>query len=93
MSKSGKGSKRGRAGRRAGERRIHAENLALSFLGVRSINEVHLDRVVDRHVERVLDAANGNLSLTAAILGVNRRTMQRYMRRRRRPVRRRGGRK
>jgi ActR/RegA family two-component response regulator len=63
---------------------LHAQDLALAFLGVRSVDDVRLDRVIDRHIARVLDAAGRNLSLTAALLGVNRRTMQRYMRRRRR---------
>jgi ActR/RegA family two-component response regulator len=59
-------------------------DLALAFLGARSAQDVRMRHVVAEHIARVLDATNGNLSLTAQLLGVNRRTMQRYARRRRR---------
>ena len=60
-------------------RQVNAE-LALAFLGARSADEVRLTKVVDRHVKHVLDAADGNLSVAAELLGVNRRTMQRHAR-------------
>jgi transcriptional regulator of acetoin/glycerol metabolism len=82
MSKKVRAAKPIRRRSRRGTAKTHASDLALSFLGVRSIDDVRIERVTSRHIARVLDATNGNLSLTATLLGINRRTMQRYMRRR-----------
>jgi ActR/RegA family two-component response regulator len=72
------------------KRAAQARDLALSFLGAHNATDVRLQMVIDRHIVRVLDAADHNLSLAAKLLGVNRRTMQRYVRRKRRTARRRG---
>jgi ActR/RegA family two-component response regulator len=61
-----------------------SRDLALAYLGASNIDDVRMRRVVDRHIGRVLDAADGNLSLAADLLGINRRTMQRYTKRHRR---------
>lgn len=66
-------------------RRDHARDLALAYLGAPSVDELPMQRVIDRHIARVLDAADGNLSLAADLLGMHRRSLQRYMRRRKRP--------
>ena len=55
-----------------------ARELALAFLGVAHPAELHLERIVDDHIARVLEAADGSVSLAATILGVNRRTLQRH---------------
>lgn len=65
-----------------GQRRARDRELALAYLGIRSAAEIQLDRVIDEHIERVLDAADGNLSLAADLLGMHRRSLQRYARRR-----------
>ncbi|HEY2749171.1 MAG TPA: helix-turn-helix domain-containing protein [Polyangia bacterium] len=46
-----------------------------------SADEVRLRRVVSAHIERVLEATDHNLSLAADLLGMNRRSLQRYARR------------
>jgi ActR/RegA family two-component response regulator len=69
-----------------------ARELALAFLGANNATDVHLAVVIDRHIARVLDAADGNLSLTADLLSMHRRTLQRYARRKR-PTRRRAKRR
>jgi ActR/RegA family two-component response regulator len=58
-------------------------DLALAFLGALNADDVRLKRVVDRHIARVLDAADQNLSLAAKLLGMHRRSLQRYVRRKR----------
>jgi ActR/RegA family two-component response regulator len=68
--------------RRSARRRGHPRELALAYLGARSLDDVSMRSIVDRHIVRVLDAADGNLSVAADLLGINRRTMQRYARRR-----------
>ena len=69
--------------RPAGKRSDDAKNLALAFLGAKNAADVQLQVVIDRHIARVLDAANGNVSLTAGLLGMHRRSLQRYARRKR----------
>lgn len=59
-----------------------SRDLALAFLGAHDATEVRLAGLIERDTRRVLDAADHNLSLAAELLGVNRRTMQRYARRR-----------
>jgi ActR/RegA family two-component response regulator len=61
--------------------RADARSLALAYLGVQSIADVRLARVVNSHVERVIDAADGNLTVAAELLDVNRRSLQRRNRR------------
>ncbi|HEX9105562.1 MAG TPA: hypothetical protein VF997_25295 [Polyangia bacterium] len=62
-------------------RRAHDRELALAYLAVGSADEVLLDRVIDAHIKRVLEASNQNLSLSADLLGMHRRSLQRYVRR------------
>ena len=59
-------------------------NLALAYLGANDVTEVRLQRVIDRHVARVLEASDDNLSAAAKLLGMHRRSLQRYLRRKRR---------
>jgi ActR/RegA family two-component response regulator len=59
-----------------------AFNLALAFLGAPNVDDVRLKRIIDRHIDRVLGATDGNLSLAADLLGMHRRSLQRYQRRR-----------
>ena len=61
-------------------REEHRE-LALAYLGAASADEVRLRSVVAAHIERVLAASDHNLSLAAELLGMNRRSLQRYARR------------
>src|SRR2546421_12956076 len=68
--------------RRRQKRREHDRGLALAYLAVGSIDEIRLDRVIDDHVKRILVATDGNLSLAADLLGMHRRSLQRYARRR-----------
>jgi ActR/RegA family two-component response regulator len=70
-------------------RKTGAFDLALAFLGAANATDVQLARVVDVHIARVMEAADGNLSLAASLLGVNRRTLQRYKERQNRRRRRR----
>jgi len=63
------------------KRREHDRELALAYLAVGSVDEIRLDRVIDEHVNRVLAATDQNLSLTADLLGMHRRSLQRYVRR------------
>jgi ActR/RegA family two-component response regulator len=65
-----------------------ARDLALAIFGATNADDVRMQRVIDRHIARVLDAADGNLSLAADLLGMHRRSLQRYERRKR-PARRR----
>jgi ActR/RegA family two-component response regulator len=69
------------------KRAAQARDLALANLGATNAADVQLDRRIDAHITRVLSAADGNLSLTADLLGVNRRTMQRYTKRKARKSR------
>lgn len=69
---------------RPGHRRRGSADLAIAYLGALSVDELRLHHVVARHIERVLAASDDNLSLAAELLGLNRRTMQRYAHRRRR---------
>ena len=69
------------------KRRDHDRELALAYLGVGSVDEVRLDHVIDEHIERVLAASDQNLSLTADLLGMHRRSLQRYVRRKQKRAR------
>lgn len=68
---------------RHGQTRAAAQrlDLAVAYLGIASVDEVRLHRVIEAHIRRVLDAADGNLSTTAKLLGMHRRSLQRYLRR------------
>jgi ActR/RegA family two-component response regulator len=70
------------------KRAAHARDLALAFLGATNASDVRLKGLIDRHIERVLEASDGNLSLASNLLGMHRRSLQR-IERRRRPARRR----
>lgn len=61
----------------------HGHDLTLAFLGATSAREVWLTSVMDAHIHRVLDATDGNLSLAAQVLKMHRRSLQRYLRRKR----------
>ena len=63
------------------KRREHDRELALAYLAVGSIDEIRLDRIIEEHVRKVLAATDQNLSLTAELLGMHRRSLQRYVRR------------
>ncbi|MCU1277072.1 MAG: hypothetical protein JWM53_618 [bacterium] len=63
------------------QRSEQARDLALAIFGATNADDVRMQRVIESHIARVLDAADGNLSLSAKLLGVNRRTLQRYARR------------
>ena len=76
--------------RRGKERRAHDRELALAYLGAVSADEMRLDQVIDDHIKRVLDATNQNLSLAADLLGMHRRSLQRYARRKQLRTRRAG---
>ena len=65
------------------KQQAHSRNLALAYLGARSAVEVRLDKIVDDHIERVIASTDGNISTAAALLGVNRRSLQRRQARRR----------
>jgi len=67
---------------RGGKRREQDRALALAYLAVPKPDEIRLDRVIDEHIKRILDGADGNLSLAADLLGMHRRSLQRYARRR-----------
>jgi DNA-binding protein Fis len=54
-------------------------SLAMERLGAHEINSVKLDHVVDSHLVRVVEACDGNRSAAAAVLGVDRRTLQRML--------------
>ena len=70
------------------QRAEQARDLALAFLGATSADEIHLKRVVDAHIRKVLVATDDNLSLAAKLLGMHRRSLQRHASRRklRKPV-------
>jgi ActR/RegA family two-component response regulator len=74
------------------ERSEQARDLALAIFGATSLADTRLQTAIDRHIARVLDAADGNLSLAAKLLGMHRRSLQRYERRKR-PSRRRSKKK
>lgn len=58
-------------------------DLALAYLGALNADEIRLTRILDRHIARVLDATDENISLAAHLLGMHRRSLQRYVRRKR----------
>ncbi|MCU1277411.1 MAG: hypothetical protein JWM53_957 [bacterium] len=58
-------------------------DLAIAYMGATNIDELRLKRVIDTHIRRVLDATDENLSAAADLLGMHRRSLQRYVRRRR----------
>ena len=61
--------------------------LALAYLGGPRPTEIRLKHVVDQHIKRVLAATDGNLSVAAELLGINRRSLQRHARRKRKRAR------
>lgn len=65
------------------KRTAHALDLAVAFIGAATVDDVRMRRVI--HIARVPDATDGNLSLSAELLGMHRRSLQRYIRRRQRP--------
>lgn len=64
-------------------KRTNQFQLALAYLGAWTPSNVRLQGVIDRHIARVLAAADGNLSLAAELLGIHRRSLQRIQRRKR----------
>ncbi len=64
--------------RRSSRRAEQCRDLALAILGAHNGTDMVLRRVIDRHIDRVLDATEGNLSLAADLLGMDRRSLQRY---------------
>lgn len=68
-------------------------DLTLALLGATNAETVRMKNVVRMHVKRVMDAADGNLSVAAEVLGMHRRSLQRYLRRLERKPRRRRGRR
>jgi ActR/RegA family two-component response regulator len=69
--------------KRSTKRADQARDLALAIFGATYAADVQLKRVIDQHIARVLTAADGNLSLAAKLLGMHRRSLQRYERRKR----------
>ena len=67
--------------RRPRQTREQSRELALAYLGAVGADEVRLRTMVSAHIERVLEASDHNLSLAAELLGMNRRSLQRYARR------------
>lgn len=74
--------------------------LALADLGVTAVllrlrtldpDDLKISNVVREHIANVLDACEGNRSLAAPLLGIPRRTLQRWLNRKGRPKRRRRG--
>jgi hypothetical protein len=55
------------------------ELIALRRLGVTEAQGVTVDEVLRRHYLRVLEACDERTSLAARLLGVNRRTIQRFL--------------
>lgn len=53
--------------------------MALGRLGVSSIDELSASRVNEDHVNRVIAACDGNLSMAAKLLGMHRRSLQRML--------------
>jgi DNA-binding protein Fis len=70
------------------------QQIDLASLGVAHRGAVRLNTVVEEHLRRVVDACEGNQSLAAQLLGIDRNTLARKLklrrprtRRRRRPAR------
>lgn len=61
--------------------RDHNRDLALAYLGALDVSEVRLRSVVDAHINRVLAATDGRLSTASELLGIHRRSLERYVRR------------
>jgi ActR/RegA family two-component response regulator len=70
------------------KRADQARDLALAIFGATNAADVRMQSVIDQHSARVIDAADGDLSLAAKLLGMHRRSLQR-IERRKRPTRRR----
>jgi ActR/RegA family two-component response regulator len=68
--------------RRSSNRARYQRDLALAYLGAVNASDVRLKRVVDEHIERVLEASNYNRATAAELLGVHRRSIERYVRKR-----------
>ncbi len=73
------------------QRSGHRRELALAYLGALSAADVYLDRIIDEHIARVLAATDENLSTAAELLGMHRRSLQRYVRRKAARARKRAG--
>ena len=65
------------------KRAAHARDLALAYLGATNAADVYVKGVTERHIARVVDAADNNLSLAAKLLGMHRRSLQRHALRKR----------
>src|SRR5436309_534567 len=74
-------TKRVKNGKPHGPRREQDAHLALAYLGAPPPATIHLEHVIAEHIKRVLQATDGNLSLGAVLLGMHRRSLQRYARR------------
>jgi ActR/RegA family two-component response regulator len=70
------------------KRRRQEIALALACLAATTAVDAKLDIVIDRHITRVMKATDHNISLAAEVLGMHRRSLQRYLRRKRKSRRR-----
>jgi len=52
---------------------------ALRRFGAKHLRELRLREVLDGHIQRVIRACDGNISLAAKLLGVHRRSLQRRL--------------
>jgi ActR/RegA family two-component response regulator len=52
---------------------------ALRRFGAKHLRELRLRQVLDSHIQRVIRACDGNISLAAKLLGVHRRSLQRRL--------------
>ena len=52
---------------------------ALRRFGAKHLRELRLREVLDAHIQRVIRACGGNISLASKLLGVHRRSLQRRL--------------
>jgi ActR/RegA family two-component response regulator len=52
---------------------------ALRRFGAKHLRDLRLRTVLDAHIQRVIRACEGNISLAAKLLGVHRRSLQRRL--------------
>jgi ActR/RegA family two-component response regulator len=52
---------------------------ALRRFGAKHLRELRLREILDSHIQRVIRACDGNISLAAKLLGVHRRSLQRRL--------------
>jgi ActR/RegA family two-component response regulator len=52
---------------------------ALRRFGAKHLRDLRLRAVLDAHIQRVIQACDGNISLAAKLLGVHRRSLQRRL--------------